>query len=61
MDEGNAEFWYAYNAYHQAHVLPSFFASMSTRERAIVKAFIDIRSEKEEKESKKAKRQAKKS
>lgn len=57
MKEGNApEFWYAYHAYHKNGMLPSVFANLPRKERAMLIAFIDIEAERIEKENKKYKK-----
>ncbi|MDO4680903.1 MAG: hypothetical protein Q4A55_06625 [Aerococcus sp.] len=57
-DEGeyeNPEFWYAYFALHRFHLLPSQFANLSPREKAILMAFIDEALKQEEKAQRKYK------
>lgn len=57
MKEGNvSEFWYAYHVYHKNGMLPSVFANLPRKERAMLIAFIDIEAERIEKENKKYKK-----
>jgi|GEM_PF-1367367 len=59
MEDGSSgEFWYAYHAYHKSGMLPSRFSALPIREKAMLKAFIDIEAERIEQEEKKAKRRA---
>lgn len=57
MKDGSdsGDFWYAYHAYHNHGMLPSIFSSLPIRERGIIMAFIDIRLDEEEKQSRKMK------
>lgn len=57
-DGDSGEFWYAYHAYHNSGLLPSQFAVLSRREKAMIKAFVDIEAEEREKSEKRAKAQA---
>ena len=56
----SGEYWYSYQAYHAHGMLPSEFASLPRRERAIIIAFIKIRNEQEEKAERQAKMKSKK-
>lgn len=55
-DGKSGELWYGFHAYHNNNLLPSQFASLPTREKAIIKAYIDIEIEEREKAEKKAKK-----
>lgn len=46
---------YAYYALHKLNILPSQFADMPMREKAVVIAFIDLKIEAEKKEAAKQK------
>lgn len=59
QDERSGDFWYAYHAYHNNNLLPSQYARLSTKERGMIMAFIDLKIEAEEKEYKKMKSQSK--
>lgn len=52
----SGDFWYAYHAYHKSGLLPSEFANLPVREKAILFAFTKIEIEEIEKQNKKAKR-----
>lgn len=52
----SGDFWYAYHAYHKAGLLPSDFANLPVREKAILVAFTKIESEEIEKNNRKMKK-----
>lgn len=57
--EASGEYWYSYYAFHSHGLLPSQFASLPRRERAIIVAYIKIKMEKDEKAAKQAKTKSK--
>ena len=58
--ETSGEYWYSYYAFHSHGLLPSQFASLPKRERAIIVAYIKIKMEKDEKVERQAKMKSKK-
>ncbi|MBE9390008.1 hypothetical protein [Vagococcus salmoninarum] len=55
-DGESAEFWYAYHAYHEHGMTPSFFSELPRKEKALIMAFTDIKIEAEQKERKYSKK-----